>query len=106
MKVTIFTKIKRWYNKHLSCWPQLTPIRQLRTCYDYDVKDDITAFELFQIKPIPIVYAHPGETVDQAFSRRDEWYNNLSENCKRHLKKYEDMVTVGYKELEEYKKRN
>lgn len=46
--------------------------------YFYEVKEDITAYKLFKI-------THPRRFY--SYEERDEWYNKLPENAKRHIVK-------------------
>jgi hypothetical protein len=51
--------------------------------YRYNIQPDITAYELFHVT---------SKQVFNTYQKRDEWYNNLSDSCKRNIIKSEEEV--------------
>ena len=51
--------------------------------YKLNIQTDVSAYELYQL-------TH--QKVFVSYSKRDEWYNNLSDLCKRHVIKYKELV--------------
>jgi len=51
--------------------------------YRLNIQTDISAYELHQL-----TY----QRLFSSYMERDAWYNNLSDLCKRHVVKYEELV--------------
>ena len=79
--MNIFKKLKRLVNI-----PESKKITV--NAYRLNIQTDISAYELYQLTN-PRVFL--------SYMARDEWYNNLSDLCKRHVIKYEELV--DYNEL-------
>lgn len=60
-----------------------TPTKITVNAYKLNVQSDVSAYELYQLTHQRIFFS---------YQSRDEWYNNLSDLCKRHVIKYEELV--------------
>ena len=51
--------------------------------YKLNIQTDVSAYELYQLTHI---------RVWSSYKARDDWYDNLSDLCKRHVIRYEEVV--------------
>ena len=81
--MSILKKIKNIFNI-----PENKPIMVTVNSYRLNIQSDISAYELFNLTHIRTF---------SSYKERDDWYNSLSDLCKRHVIKYQE--DVDYKHL-------
>ena len=77
----IISKIKNWWN------PCGYVVSVDINTYEFKPKEDITAYEL-HICNTRISVLSPYDTAIGYQTKMNQWYNALSENCKRHFVPY------------------